>query len=173
MSSFPFVIESAEFKVFSRPNGDIEKLLGTLPKLATSDIVDRMKTSLKIDYEMYNPIIKDKLDRECKEFQHFARQIIPIMKDMQKKIATYMQVKSKGIQNYKEVLKLLEKYEELNLANYVSGNDNEMVFGNTEFKDSNGLPIKESATALSEGLKNPYFNLYHWCKGELFDIEAV
>ena len=22
-------------------------------------------------------------------------------------------------------------------------------------------------------LKNPYFNLYHWSKGELFDIEAV
>jgi len=22
-------------------------------------------------------------------------------------------------------------------------------------------------------LKNPYFNLYHWCKGELFDIEAI
>ena len=26
---------------------------------------------------------------------------------------------------------------------------------------------------MNEGLKNPYFNLYHWCKGELFDIEAV
>lgn len=22
-------------------------------------------------------------------------------------------------------------------------------------------------------LKNPYFNLYHWCKGELSDIEAL
>lgn len=26
---------------------------------------------------------------------------------------------------------------------------------------------------MCDGLKNPYFNLYHWCKGELFDIEAV
>lgn len=28
-------------------------------------------------------------------------------------------------------------------------------------------------TKLTEGLKNPYFNLYHWCKGETFDIEAI
>ena len=26
---------------------------------------------------------------------------------------------------------------------------------------------------MCDGLKNPYFNLYHWCKGELFDIDAV
>jgi len=26
---------------------------------------------------------------------------------------------------------------------------------------------------MCENLKNPYFNLYHWCKGELYDIEAV
>lgn len=41
--------------------------------------------------------MKDKLDRECKEFQHFARQILPFLKEMQKKIATYMQNKSQGI----------------------------------------------------------------------------
>jgi hypothetical protein len=22
-------------------------------------------------------------------------------------------------------------------------------------------------------MKNPYFNIYHWVKGEIFDIEAV
>ncbi len=33
--------------------------------------------------------------------------------------------------------------------------------------------MKESVSKLSDGLKNPYFNLYHWCKGELFDIEAI
>lgn len=26
---------------------------------------------------------------------------------------------------------------------------------------------------MCENLKNPYFNVYHWCKGELFGIEAV
>jgi len=26
---------------------------------------------------------------------------------------------------------------------------------------------------MAESLKNPYFNLYHWCKGEIYDIEAL
>lgn len=26
---------------------------------------------------------------------------------------------------------------------------------------------------MTDALKNPYFNLYHWCKGELFDIISV
>ena len=26
---------------------------------------------------------------------------------------------------------------------------------------------------MSESLKNPYFNIFHWIKGEIFDIEAV
>ena len=39
-----------------------------------------------------------------------------------------------------------------------------MVFGNKEFKDQDSLKLD---------LKNPYFNLYHWSKGELFDIEAI
>ena len=26
---------------------------------------------------------------------------------------------------------------------------------------------------MTDSLKNPYFNLYHWCKGELFDIVSV
>jgi hypothetical protein len=65
----------------------------------------------------------------------------------------------------------LEKYEELNLANYVEGDESKMVFGNSQFKQTEN--IKDAATTMGDNLKNPYFNLYHWCKGELFDIIAV
>ena len=68
---------------------------------------------------------------------------------------------------------MMDKYEELNLANYVEGKEDKMVFGNTQFQNNEGLTMKESVNKMNEGLKNPYFNLYHWCKGELFDIEAV
>jgi hypothetical protein len=63
---------------------------------------------------------------------------------------------------------MLDKYEELNLANYVEGDETKMVFGNSQFKD-----VKESVTSMTDNLKNPYFNLYHWCKGELFDVIAI
>jgi hypothetical protein len=66
---------------------------------------------------------------------------------------------------------MLDKYEELNLTNYVDGDENKMVFGNQN--DVENGKIKESVSNLCENLKNPYLNLYHWVKGEIFDIESV
>ena len=66
---------------------------------------------------------------------------------------------------------MLDKYEELNLANYVDGDESKMVFGNASFKETEN--IKESVSNMCDSLKNPYFNLYHCCKGELCDIISV
>ena len=64
------------------------------------------------------------------------------MREMQKKIAIYMQNKSQSIQNYKVLLNMMDKYEELNLANYVEGKEEKMVFGNTAFQNQEGLTMK-------------------------------
>ena len=66
---------------------------------------------------------------------------------------------------------MLDKYEELNLDNYVEGDPNKMVFGNTEQHGEKS--VKEQVSQLCDNLRNPYFNMYHWAKGELFDIEAI
>lgn len=33
--------------------------------------------------------------------------------------------------------------------------------------------MKANIDKFNEGIKNPYFNLFHWVRGEIFDIEAV
>ena len=65
---------------------------------------------------------------------------------------------------------MLEKYEDLNLNTYVDGQAKKLVFGNSEVKESN---IKNQVVKLSDNLKNPFFHLFHWCQGEIFDIEAI
>ena len=62
MSAFDYILNSQEFQVFSRPNGDIEKLLGAVPKSATIQIVEKYRSVLGIEEHMYDPIAKDKLD---------------------------------------------------------------------------------------------------------------
>lgn len=173
MSPFEFLLESSEFKIFSRPNGDIEKLLGNMPKMNTMETVEKYKDALNIEYHLYDPIMKDKLNTQCQEFQHFSKQIIPILKTMVTHIALYMSNKSQSIQDYKVFMQMLNKYEELNLAMYVDGNNDKQVFENKEGKEGSSETIKDSCTNMCDSLKNPFFNLYHWCKGELFDIEAV
>ena len=68
---------------------------------------------------------------------------------------------------------MLHKYEELNLAVYVDGDESKMVFENKKEAETNADTIKEQVSVLCENMKNPYFNIYHWVKGEIFDIEAV
>jgi hypothetical protein len=48
-----------------------------------------------------------------------------------KDISGYMTEKNQGILDNKIFLSMLDKYEELNLDNYVEGDPNKMVFGNT------------------------------------------
>ena len=71
---------------------------------------------------------------------------------------------------------MLDKYEELNLTHYVDGDTKKMVFGaqlSEEQLVSKADSIKDQVEKLCDNLKNPFFNIFHWVKGELFDIEAV
>ena len=67
----------------------------------------------------------------------------------------------------------IAEYEELNLAIYVDGEESKMVFGNTKNTETSSDTVKEQVSTLVESMKNPYFNIYHWVKGEIFDIESV
>jgi hypothetical protein len=134
-------------------------------------VVEKYRDALKIEDHMYNPLDKDRLDNQCKEFQHFAKQIMGMLKTLTKTIASYSLNKSSIIIDYKNFLGILDKYEELNLANYVEGDDSKLLFGNKSNSETEN--IKEAIGIMSESLKNPYFNLYHWCRGEYLDIQAV
>lgn len=68
-------------------------------------------------------------------------------------------------------MQMLNKYEENNLSTYVDNKSEKMVFEYKETPESD--PVKDLGAQMCQALKNPYFNLYHWCKGELSDIEAL
>jgi len=68
---------------------------------------------------------------------------------------------------------MLEYYEDLNLDTYVDHNDAKKIIASKDAKDENDKTIKDTIKATVDSLKNPYFNLYHWCKGEIYDIDAL
>jgi len=73
LSQYDFILNSQEFTIFSRPSGDIIKMLDMVPKTSSGDIVEKYKDILGIQMHLYDPIARDKLDNQCKEFQHFAK----------------------------------------------------------------------------------------------------
>ena len=80
---------------------------------------------------------------------------------------------SQSLNDKKDYMTMLSNYEDLNLASYVNGKEENMVFGNSQNTDSNTVVTKKNCEQLIENTKNPFFNIYHWVKGEVFDIEAV
>jgi hypothetical protein len=91
---------------------------------------------------------------------------------MQKEIAYQMTNKSQGITDNKVFLSTLTKYEELNLKVYVEGDQEKLVLA-AAGADGEDNTHKDAVKELEENLKNPYFNLYHWIKGEVSDIDAL
>lgn len=63
---------------------------------------------------------------------------------------------------------MMERYEENNLHQYVEFNSKELVFNNPE-----NQAVKAKQEKLQSLMRNPYIDLYQWCKGEMYDLAAV
>jgi hypothetical protein len=87
------------------------------------------------------------------------------MKALKKVIEQTRAVKHQANASHKVFLHLIDKYEEMNLTNYMEGDTNKMVFGDVKNKD-----LKAQMDHLVENLKNPFYEMYHWCKGEIYDL---
>lgn len=62
----------------------------------------------------------------------------------------------------------MERYENFNLQNYT-----DMVTENLILTNPDNMELKIKLQELTGNLQNPYIDLYHWSKGEIFDLQAV
>lgn len=69
---------------------------------------------------------------------------------------------------YAGTAKILTDYEDLNLAQYTDLDPHKLVINSPESQN-----LKESMLHTLENLRNPFTDLYHWVKGELYDIGAM
>lgn len=52
------------------------------------------------------------------------------------------------------------------MMQYVEKNARKLVITEPETKDI----IKDQMAHMIENLKNPFEDMYHWCKGEIYDL---
>ena len=87
---------------------------------------------------------------------------------MKKTIESFKGVKNSSIANYRLFFNLIDKYEELNLNVYMEGNAEHLVMNGTGKAE-----YKEGVDQMIDTLKNPFAEMYHWCKGEIYDVQAL
>ena len=88
------------------------------------------------------------------------------MKTLKKNINQYRGVKISTISNIKILEGLVTKYEELNLKNYNESDEDAYVFNNPHSPQ----PLKDQMEHMANNLKNPFEDMYYWCKGEIYDL---
>ena len=87
---------------------------------------------------------------------------------MKKQIESFKAIKNASIANYKLYFNLLDKYEEQNFMVYTENAPERMVFGSNDREQ-----IREQVDLMIQEMKNPFAEMYHWCKGEIYDVQAV
>lgn len=63
--------------MFSRPSGDIEKLLGRLTKMPTSSILERIRKAADINERMYDMEQKERFKIIADDAVFFIKKVIP------------------------------------------------------------------------------------------------
>ena len=91
------------------------------------------------------------------------------MKALKKNINQYRSVKISTISNVKILQGLITKYEDLNLKNYTEGDEDAYVFNNPH----SPIPVKDQMDHMADNLKNPFEDMYYWCKAEIYDLQAL
>lgn len=128
VGAIPHILNSDEFKIFSRPSGDIEKMLNMLPKMTPSALVERYKHSLHID-EFPDEFLAKQCREVINEFGAFCKKVLPTLKALRETTAKMVPTKAQQNANYKALIQSMAKYEEEGLSQYCDSNYNRFVVG--------------------------------------------
>ena len=90
------------------------------------------------------------------------------MKTMKKALSNFRDTRMQSVANNRVLMTLLDKYEDLNINCYTDNNPDRLVLNNPEQKQ-----LKEQMEHMVDNQKNSFDQMYHWCKGEIYDIKAV
>jgi len=105
------------------------------------------------------------MSNKCTEFLYFYKAVEPLLTKMKGKTAAMMRNKQLQMQSYQDFHTSMERYENFNLQNYSEMQADKLVITNPD-----NMELKVKLQELSGNLQNPYIDLFHWSKGEIFDL---
>ena len=108
------------------------------------------------------------METQLNEFCVVAKKLDPFMKKLKDDIAKYLQTKQATMMAYAGSQNILAEYEENNLRYYTENASDQLVLRNMD-----GNQLLENMRYMVEKQRNPFTDLYHWIKGEMYDLSAL
>mmetsp|Transcript_23538 Transcript_23538/g.23197 ORF Transcript_23538/g.23197 Transcript_23538/m.23197 type:complete len:343 (+) Transcript_23538:334-1362(+) len=167
LSRFDYLVYSKEFKIFSRQQGDIEKLLNAQTKQSPMQILEKYRLNFKIDEEVDANAIQN-YKNTIQDFQAFIRKVMSVMEIQKKQLKEMIKVRDIQDRNYKTLMSNLMKYEDQNVEYYSDSDLTKRISTHPSSGD-----MKEKMDNTASGWRNPYKDIYIWLKGELLDLAGI
>jgi len=97
----------------------------------------------------------------------FVKKANVFLKKMKNDCAGYLTHKQQLIKSYSGTAAELASYEDTSLVYYIDNDHSRLVVNNMEAGN-----LIESLRHTVDNLRNPFTDLYHWVKGEIYDLAA-
>ena len=117
ISKIDHLLKSDEFRLFSRPSGEIDKTVQMLPQVTPDFLLERYKSQLKLDEDVDPVKLKENI-ATINEYSSFCRTFLKVMKQVRDNMKPYANGADKQKNNYKEVMTTLMRYEQKALLEY-------------------------------------------------------
>jgi len=135
--------------------------------MSTSQVFERLQNATMVDIESLTQQEKNILDAQLLEFQVFIKKANIFLKKIKIEMAGYLTNKQNLIKSYGAMAGSFASYEDTNLVYYIDHDSSGLILNNME----SGNMIETFRQSI-ESLRNPFTDLYHWVKGEMYDLEA-
>lgn len=170
LGTLDYIMKADEFVIFSRPNGDIEKVFQKMTKLPTSQLIERYRRALQVNEAHYDANERKEFSRQIHEVHSLATtKLLLQMKDLKKRVGRMRETKGQALQGNKRLLKFAQEYEDLNLSCYETGLTERLPFEKAKDKPA----VAKATAAFKDNMWNPFDWLYYWCKGEIYDLKSL
>ena len=197
LAGFQYLIDSAEFKTFSRQDSQATSTLfrKSEPAPAKSMSLQQIFENLSIHLDivdtdnMFDNQIADTIisnvgnerkvnDKEIDAFHTFANLKLKELAVLSAQVAVYMQntiQEKKNMQLFFEMMASREDGYSEQFGDEGGAAFQYVLRGKAEELGDVGKEggLMDQAQTVCGGLKNPYFNLFHWARGEIQDIRAI
>lgn len=110
-SKIDHIMKSDEFRLFSRPSGEIDKAAALLPAVSPDFLLERYKNNLNLSEEVD---AHDQVDNKAliNDYQSFCKTFMKTLKHMRDSTKNFVGDGDKLNDNYKEMMNLFTKFEE-------------------------------------------------------------
>lgn len=163
-SKYDFLVESQEFRIFSRTAGEVNDMLDKLPKQTPSQILEKYRLNFpKIQEESANEMATYR--ERINVFSSFLSKCQTANVQNRDSMMNSVKEHAKQANQYKDLYKLMMDYEESAIEYFSENRMEERVLTHPKAGD-----LKEKVSNTISSFKNPFLEAALWIKGEMLDI---